>query len=347
MRKKMTYVIGLCLLLFSATSCSDRDELYGHDAKVDLAITVAAGNPTSRAALADAEKINTLRVIVVSETTGSIEHNKLVYAGSAIDSYTTDRLSVKANDTKKIYLLANSEDVPGLYPGSISDTEGIGKLEDFVLDNPLTANGYVPSTAVHEIVVKDMDKDLTSTPLYVVHAACKLTLEIENKADGDVILTNWQLDKAANRSFLMPHIDEENWMDIMFKDSEKDDSDDETDEGFVQWITAYDIPMNVQHEPLSSADGWEIKVAGGNTSEFGLAYLHESRFLPEGKEEQEYEFSLKVNGVQRGPVKLPHLKSLVRNTHVVVHATITSSDISWMVTVHPYGSYTLDPVFGL
>lgn len=337
-------MVWLCLMALCGLSCNDDDRLPQPD-RVELSFTVAVGSPATRGVLTDAEKMNTLRVIVVSKATNTIEHNKLVYVGSAIEAYTTEKLWVKANDTKTIYLLANTEDVPGLNAGSITD---VTALDNFVMTTSLTSNGYVPSTAVHQVEVGDSNKDLTDSPLYVVHANCKLTMNFTytgDFTDKGITISDWELTSTADRSYLMPHINNpKNWMDIMFQDSEAGD-ESEGDSNFKQWITDYNIPGTATHQVLTAPQGWSLQLKAGQNAS-GPYYLHESQYLDEKSKEQQYQFSFKVDGAEFAAT-LPHLKSLVRNTHVVLNVTLKDHDMEIIVDLCPYTQCPLEPIFGL
>lgn len=340
-------MVWLCLMALCGLSCNDDDRLPQPD-RVELSFTVAVGSPATRGVLTDAEKMNTLRVIVVSKATKTIEHNKLVYVGSAIEAYTTEKLWVKANDTKTIYLLANTEDVPGLNAESITD---VTALDNCVMTTPLTSNGYVPSTAVHQVEVGDSNKDLTDSPLYVVHANCKLTMNFTytgDFTDKGITISDWKLASTADKSYLMPHINSpEDWMDVMFRDSEAGD-ESESDSNFKQWITDYNIPEGTVHHVFTAPEDWKLQLTTKDKDKiagpYGPYYLHESKYLTE-EANQQYQFSFKVDGVKLSAT-LPHLKSLVRNTHVVLNVKIGTNDVAFMVSVVPYATIALEPEFG-
>ena len=63
--------------------------------------------------------------------------------------------------------------------------------------------------------------------------------------------------------------------------------------------------------------------------------------------EQEYTLTINIAGREEPFVcKLPNLKALFRNTHVVVNITMYNSN-EIVVDVIPYSEVNLDPEFGL
>jgi len=78
-------------------------------------------------------------------------------------------------------------------------------------------------------------------------------------------------------------------------------------------------------------------------------YLPESMNLKAGEAahgEQEYTMTINIAGKKDPFVcPLPNLKSLFRNTSVVVDVSMNNREI--VVDVIPYGEVKLDPVFGL
>ena len=78
-------------------------------------------------------------------------------------------------------------------------------------------------------------------------------------------------------------------------------------------------------------------------------------YLPESKSpkagatdgEQEYTLTIKINGKDEPFIcKLPNLKALFRNTHVVVNITMYHN-LEIVLDVIPYSEVPLDPIFGL
>ena len=94
--------------------------------------------------------------------------------------------------------------------------------------------------------------------------------------------------------------------------------------------------------------------------DFGKYYMYAVAnipvfYLPESKSpkaeatdgEQEYTLTIKINGRDEPFVcKLPNLKALFRNTHVVVDITMYNSN-EIIVDVIPYSEVNLEPEFGL
>ena len=333
------------------------------------------------ATLPDNEKMHNVRVIVLHEN-GTVEHNRY-YAleGSQVQKFIL--LKVTPNEKKKIYLFANEESVSAMegVAGVNSTltaffnnyTEGMPGFEAAV-SNLYFAPDYsggkpIPMSSMYEINFPE--KGNFDGTFYVIRVATKFMVNFMNWRGEEVIVENFTIANHADKNFLMAHVNDseqneelfngKTWIDWLkeVSDASSEDDDYATTEA-AGWLKDYELPEQADKEKtythgrvtvgLPTAD-----IDNPNNSKPGVAKNIPVFYLPESKSpkagatdgEQEYTLTIKINGRDEPFVcKLPNLKALFRNTHVVVDITMYNSN-EIIVDVIPYSEVKLEPEFGL
>jgi len=333
------------------------------------------------ATLPDNEKMHNVRVIVLHKN-GTVEHNRY-YAleGSQVQKFIL--LKVTPNEKKKIYLFANEESVPAMegVAGVNSTltaffnnyTEGMPGFEAAV-NNLYFAPDYsgeknIPMSSMYEIDFPE--KGVVEETFYVVRVATKFTVNFMNWRGEEVIVDNFTIASHADKNFLMAHINDseqnrllfngKTWIDWLKEVSDASFEDDNyaTTEA-AGWLKDYELPVQA-NKAITYTHGTvtvgkpTVDINYPDNSKPGVAekvpvfYLPESMNLKAGTTdgEQEYTLTINIDGRTEPFVrKLPNLKALFRNTHVVVNITMYNSN-EIVVDVIPYSEVNLEPEFGL
>ena len=333
------------------------------------------------ATLPDNEKMHNVRVIVLHEN-GTVEHNRY-YAleGSQVQKFIL--LKVTPNEKKKIYLFANEESVSAMegVAGVNSTltaffnnyTEGMPGFEAAV-SNLYFAPDYsggkpIPMSSMYEINFPE--KGNFDGTFYVIRVATKFMVNFMNWRGEEVIVENFTIANHADKNFLMAHVNDseqneelfngKTWIDWLKEVSEASSEDDDyaTTEA-AGWLKDYELPEQADKEKTYTHGRVTVglptvDIDNPNNSKPGVAKNIPVFYLPESKSpkagatdgEQEYTLTIKINGRDEPFVcKLPNLKALFRNTHVVVDITMYNSN-EIIVDVIPYSEVKLEPEFGL
>lgn len=333
------------------------------------------------ATLPDNEKMHNVRVIVLHEN-GTVEHNRY-YAleGSQVQKFIL--LKVTPNEKKKIYLFANEESVSAMegVAGVNSTltaffnnyTEGMPGFEAAV-SNLYFAPDYsggkpIPMSSMYEINFPE--KGNFDGTFYVIRVATKFMVNFMNWRGEEVIVENFTIANHADKNFLMVHVNDseqneelfngKTWIDWLkeVSDASSEDDDYATTEA-AGWLKDYELPEQADKEKTYTHGRVTVglptvDIDNPNNSKPGVAKNIPVFYLPESKSpkagatdgEQEYTLTIKINGRDEPFVcKLPNLKALFRNTHVVVDITMYNSN-EIIVDVIPYSEVKLEPEFGL
>ena len=333
------------------------------------------------ATLPDNEKMHNVRVIVLHEN-GTVEHNRY-YAleGSQVQKFIL--LKVTPNEKKKIYLFANEESVSAMegVAGVNSTltaffnnyTEGMPGFEAAV-SNLYFAPDYsggkpIPMSSMYEINFPE--KGNFDGTFYVIRVATKFMVNFMNWRGEEVIVENFTIANHADKNFLMAHVNDseqneelfngKTWIDWLkeVSDASSEDDDYATTEA-AGWLKDYELPEQADKEKTYTHETVTVglptvDIDNPNNSKPGVAKNIPVFYLPESKSpkagatdgEQEYTLTIKINGRDEPFVcKLPNLKALFRNTHVVVDITMYNSN-EIIVDVIPYSEVKLEPEFGL
>lgn len=355
--KRLASSIILCsLLLFCA--CKSDVEDYDGDKDgtllVNLDISVAlpdVSNALTRAtedtgAANDAEKMHTLRVVIVRPD-WTVEANRLIdlKAAATLQHQVAEPFPVAGNERKLIYLFVNEGTT-----AIDKETNISRKLLDFNL-NKIEAGDYFPINAIEELKIRledDMEQiegplpmsekheyfvneeSQQSCSLFVTRAAVKFTFRIINNSNNSITLDGLTIDKMAREEWYMPRA----------KYGEPN--------GIGQReITAYEVPAGVGYYTYDKKTFAEVVTVDANGEKvLDPIYLLEGKYT-DNEDTRNYSMEIGVNNITRKHY-FPELKTLPRNTHVVVNITCdANATVKCEVNVIPYSEVILDPGFGL
>lgn len=336
------------------------------DAAGTMRSTRADGDASHESSAAEAERMQTLRIVVVDKD-GNVEANRFLYAG-AVDKYGEEHFRVRANETKQVYVFVNEtnarvnvykvdgavEAIPDFhkYLGDIAVGKpfpreeiaglevrlngGVGDELDAVGDGHEKALGGLPMSKCEEVEVKNVD---LSHIVYLHRAAVKFTFNITNKSSLARELTGLSIDKMSRREYYLPRVTEY-------------DTPDGRPVGGKLDIVGFDAPNVGANDYYTFEKSFSEGVALPARSESAVTlpaiYLLEGGFVPEiPLEGKNYSMTISLNGVKTQPKVFDNLDRLPRNTHVVVNITVNNQDVDWTVDLRPYGEVILNPDFGL
>ena len=313
------------------------------------------------------EYMYTLRIVILHEN-GTVEHNMYIDFGEIPQTECYRIFKVTRNETKKIYLIANEENVStDLHEQLETLTTGNTTFASIV-DNFVFIPDYknpIPMSSVYDVPVKA--ENLVEREFYLVRAATKFAFRFTNKRKSKVSIDAIHISDIAGATYLIPHkreplfmsFDDEslywiNWLKKVADESQQSPDDVELADR-RGWIQAYDIPSETSHQEVTVNGPLEVPSMTGDQpgkAVFPVFYLPESKKLKAGSAtygEQEYTLKLDMseNGKELSFTKtFPNLKALFRNTHVLVDITFTEKD-EVKVQVVPYAEVILEPEFGL
>ena len=313
------------------------------------------------------EYMYTLRIVILHEN-GTVEHNMYIDFGEIPQTECYRIFKVTRNETKKIYLIANEENVStDLHEQLETLTTGNTTFASIV-DNFVFIPDYknpIPMSSVYDFPVKA--ENLVEREFYLVRAATKFAFRFTNKRKSKVSIDAIHISDIAGATYLIPHkreplfmsFDDEslywiNWLKKVADESQQSPDDVELADK-RGWIQAYDIPSETSHQEVTVNGPLEVPSMTGDQpgkAVFPVFYLPESKKLKAGSAtygEQEYTLKLDMseNGKELSFTKtFPNLKALFRNTHVLVDITFTEED-EVKVQVVPYAEVILEPEFGL
>ena len=313
------------------------------------------------------EYMYTLRIVILHQN-GTVEHNMYIDFGEIPQTECYRIFKVTRNETKKIYLIANEENVStDLHEQLETLTTGNTTFASIV-DNFVFIPDYknpIPMSSVYDVPVKA--ENLVEREFYLVRAATKFAFRFTNKRKSKVSIDAIHISDIAGATYLIPHkreplfmsFDDEslywiNWLKKVADESQQSPDDVELADK-RGWIQAYDIPSETSHQEVTVNGPLEVPSMTGDQpgkAVFPVFYLPESKKLKAGSAtygEQEYTLKLDMseNGKELSFTKtFPNLKALFRNTHVLVDITFTEKD-EVKVQVVPYAEVILEPEFGL
>ena len=313
------------------------------------------------------EYMYTLRIVILHEN-GTVEHNMYIDFGEIPQTECYRIFKVTRNETKKIYLIANEENVStDLHEQLETLTTGNTTFASIV-DNFVFIPDYknpIPMSSVYDVPVKA--ENLVEREFYLVRAATKFAFRFTNKRKSKVSIDAIHISDIAGATYLIPHkreplfmsFDDESLYWIIWMKKVADESQQSPDDVELAdkrgWIQAYDIPSETSHQEVTVNGPLEVPSMTGDQpgkAVFPVFYLPESKKLKAGSAtygEQEYTLKLDMseNGKELSFTKtFPNLKALFRNTHVLVDITFTEKD-EVKVQVVPYAEVILEPEFGL
>ena len=365
-------------------ACSSQEESLPEDiseATLYLNIEPVGLTRVATATQPDNEKMHSVRVIILHEN-GTVEHNKF-YALDGAQVQRAILLKVTPNEKKKIFLFANEKSVSAVegvvgvnstlsafFDSYVEGASGFeAAVNDLYFAPDYSAENPIPMSSMYEIEFpKQGNFDGT---FYVVRVATKFTVNFMNWRGEEVAVENFTIASHADKNFLMAHVNDtpqnqalfkgKTWIDWLREVSEaSSENDDYATTETAGWLKDYELPAQANkaktytHGPVTVGVP-TIDINNPDKSKPGVATVPPVFYLPESKNpkagaadgEQEYTLTLKMEGKNESFVcKLPNLKALFRNTHVVVNIVLYRS-MEIEVDVIPYSEVTLDPEFGL
>lgn len=333
-----------------------------------------AGKAAGDASLPDNEKMHSIRVIVVRPD-GSVEQNRHI-ALQDPRLQQRILLSVAPGELKQLYLFANEESVTsvegtgtaadgksladffGEYPAGTKGFEDA--VDDLAFAPDYSGGKPIAMSSMYRISFPEnenfVDFDRDDNPLYVVRVASKFTVNFLNYRGEQVNVKKFSIEKHADKNFLLAHVNAypqsgtyNTWIEWLKAVSEaSSENDDYATTEAAGWLTDYDLPQSSDRTKIYTYDS-PISVAAPATgsSQPGKAdaapvfYLPESMNLKDGESEhgeQEYIMTVYIDGVTEPFVfTLPNLKSLFRNTHVIVNIKFNKgTNITPVIFVRPW-----------
>lgn len=377
--------LAVFALPFMVACSSQEESLLEDTSEATLYLNIELIEQTRMGAtmLPDNEKMKSVRVIVL-HADGTVEHNRqFSLEGSQVQKYIL--LKVTPNEKKKIFLFANEESVSNVEGVSMADgnktltaffnsyTEGMSGFEEAV-NNLYFAPDYtggksIPMSSMYEIDFPE--KGNFDGTFYVVRVATKFTVNFKNWRGEEIIVKNFTIERHADKNFLMAHVKDceqnrqlfngKTWINWLRNVSDaSSENDDYTTTEAAGWLKDYELPAQADKgityihgavtigKPIVDID-FPDNSKPGMAKDVPVFYLPESMNIKAGATdgEQEYAMTISIDGRTEPFVcKLPNLKALFRNTHVVVNITVYQN-LEITADVIPYSKVTLDPTFGV
>lgn len=327
------------------------------EAGLFLDVTTVSRSADGTASLSDNETMTSVRILVLHED-GTVEHNRHFTLDDSEREHKRILLKVSTGERKKIFLFANEESVASV-EGTANDGISLSDFFDrFSEDDPnfksevdglYFAPDYsdgkpIPMSSMYEI---EMGNERVEKTLHLVRVATKFTINFFNLRDEEVKIENFSIERHADKNFLMARVNDseqnrqlfgegKTWIDWLMQ-VVATSSDSETDDA---WLKDYELPSQARTDCIFSHPGVTVgtpSADAGNPGNVkpGLADVTPVFFLPESKNlkpgatdgEQEYTMTVRVEGKEDPFIfKLPDLKALFRNTHVIVNITMTQKN---------------------
>ncbi len=265
---------------------------------------------------------------------------------------------VKAGESKKVYLFANEAAVPYDFSRIRPETRfPTAEVEDIklttdekgrLIDNSGTEKTYVPMSETFDITIKtpetNADFHQRADTCFVTRAAVKFSFEVKGVPDlgfSPLYVNSVSVSGMSDKEYLLPR-------NTVYKPTKYEPSDHTLNGRF---ITDYEVPADTSLNvyTFSTPGAATLPLKAGQTAAY-TPYV----YLPESADTSAYAVSVDFRGGRfippgihrRGQASQP--PSLPRNTHVKVVITVTKpQSVDMQVTVLPYLSVKLDPVFGL
>lgn len=232
---------------------------------------------------------------------------------------------------------------------------------------------YLPYTAYYNGFEAQKEQHLGNPPLnmYLVPVATKFTFNFTNKRVHDVSINEISVTPIDTDNFLIAHVgqsdirkdfDEETglyWIDWLAKVSEKSHQEEDYNDNmsFNQeygWIADYDIPSSTEPNPQTlikqeqniSVPGMGEEGTIPEKLQLGPYYLPESKSKDTNNvnDVTEYNYYLTLDledkMVENQPefknVKIDNLKSLFRNTSVIINIIMSEGDVEVYAEIFPW-----------
>ncbi len=371
MSHNLIHSIVVCLAALALplmVACSSHEDIRPDEAPAGALYINVATIGQSRAGTAgmpEMEMMSTVRVVVL-HADGTVEHNRhFSLQGPGDKKYIL--LKVKPCEAKKIFLFANEESVASIegsagslgslatfFNGFGEDDAGFAEaVTDLHFEPDYSEDKPIPMSSMYDIVFPE-NGSIEET-FYVVRVATKFTVNLENLRYEQVKVNSLTVDRHADRNYLLARVNDseqnralfngKTWIDWLRQVSDASSvNDDYAVTEAAGWLKDYELPATADRTLTYTHDSFDVMAADPATHEPGktqaVFYLPESINLKNGEVdggEQEYTLTFDIDGTEAPfTFKLPNLKALFRNTHVVVNITLEGSEILFKVTVEPW-----------
>lgn len=312
------------------------------------------------------ESLNTLRVIIVRpEADNEVEHNRLIsFSNVDLKNYMFGEgddnfvFKVVGGEKKKIYLIANEESLPSETVSALKNIYEGGELnidlekiqisvgnDNVFIDNNGASKKYVPITesfehTVKEAVVGETNED--SATFFITRTATKFSFSADctaNLRKRGFKITSIKISNLSDRQWLFPSEDTQ-------YNPEKYTPSAEPFAGRI--ITGFSMPDGVKKYEYTFYPK-NFGIPGTAMPEDITATYEPLTYLLES-DAKEYEVTVttEIDEISRiyGPVKLPNLALLPRNTHVVIKLSFKGEEMACELMLAPYTGITLDVEYG-
>lgn len=342
---KTAHIILLfTLLLSSLCSCQsneDIEQFIQQPKPVLLDLNVMLAAPQDDSNKPECERVKTLRLIVIDKDSKKVELNRLLDYKTTTDNFEYRTRLKTTQSVKCIYALANVENILKDKMNWENETMIIENLSLLVLDSEIkesyqsNSDGYLPITS------KKYEVDLTQPEgwkpeegessiytvketIYMAYAAVKFDFTFE--MNNNITIKKWTIRDIAKQSYLIPNITDNAWETLIKIQGQVDPKDDDN----TIWVTDYKMPEGTALSPYESSQEINLKFQENKWIDPTAYYLPETKNWISDFGKQIYMLSLTVESndqeYELTPKQFPNLESLVRGTHVKVHAKI--SDVS-------------------
>lgn len=230
-----SFCLGLLAIWLGACTDDSCDEKDTGTRRVILALKARIADAAASNETEEEELMHTLRIVILSKAGGTpwkVEHNEVEHFQTGLRVSKEKEFAVEENSIKRIYLIANEEQVKDkegngirlgeekIYlPDEETETAPIDNLSFFLRQEE--GVGKLPMSAVYD------DIRINDTPVtkecHVVRAANKIMFSYTNQTTqiptepepgtGHIFakkrtikLLGWTLENIADQSYLMPHV---------------------------------------------------------------------------------------------------------------------------------------------
>lgn len=322
-----------------------------------------------------------------------IEHNRFfTFNDNGVVRYDDMNITVHGGENKTIYIIANEEGINSNRPegetavnlsdltpdkpyvkGTIEDIE-IHAAGGILYDNRTEAakKTYIPMAEVYEDVYIEMPetpelREQKVGPFFITRAAVKFSFNITAEDNEGLYLKSLTFNSLADKEYLLPRNTTYEPEKPTFgqngitgdtngiKNPSDTGNSDIVPDLSGRFITAYDIPEDATHSPLTFEFNDEDKLGKKVPTEISLPiYFCESKFLPlDGETDKPYSVELVLHtkfGDQTvvatsEKLALGNLPILPRNTHVKININLGKNEAT--VELVPYTGVWLEPDFGI
>ena len=376
----ITHTLTAVLLLLWC-SCSREAEPYPDEAagegRVELILRMSVNGGGTRingsSTRADAvdfenpadirEGIESLRIVIVRPDADNIvEQNDLIRFPEDDRIWNDSKVyhyEVIGGEKKRVYLIGNENSL---------GADNIARIASIRQDHPLPSDidnlllsspeghpyivntdesgRYIPMSEIFDIRVKEAEagaevKDEAN--LFITRAASKFSFTVTSEpesvfGDRGLRITELSISGMADREWFFPH-------NTIYNPGKFEISNNPLN---GRLITSFTTPAATITKPYTfNPVDFGIKGLTDNTT-LSATYTPLEYFL-ESPDETFYLSGTAVsNGLERpfGPVALPNLPRMPRNTHTVINLTFKGETLDVEVTVFPYTAVNLNPSFG-